>query len=121
MSTEIVFTALRRGAATVVQLAERTGMSARDVGLACASLKVRHLVERVDGGRRGMKATYALVDDGADPAFRARRSPTASHEYRQSPSAAMALSRDPCVKCGVRGDIGCQHEAPARWSMDVPA
>ena len=33
-------------------------------------------------------------------------------EIRNRPQEVQTFLRDPCFKCGVRGDIGCEHQKP---------
>lgn len=121
MSAAGILSALARGPKTVAHLLETTGINSADVSRTCSNLITRGLVKRIDGGGRGVKATYALADNppaavthGAHPVQRVEGA-------RHLPIPASGVLRDPCFKCGVRGDIGCAHQAPARWSLDVAA
>lgn len=36
-----------------------------------------------------------------------------THKDMMVERGVMIVSRDPCLRCGVRGDIGCEHQAPS--------
>lgn len=60
---------------------------------------------KVWGERRALARRHGI--DVPVPSRRGETVPAA-------PSGPLAVYRDPCFKCGVRGDIGCRHRPGGR-------
>lgn len=112
-----ILAALKTGPKTTEQLLQVTGTCSADISRDCAGLRHAGLVKRVDGGSgRGSRAIYALVDDVVTtlpPPFRPRRVSLDLANTKQPPIPEVLVHRDPCVKCGIRADIGCKHQSKA--------
>jgi IS30 family transposase len=76
-----------------------------------AGLKAQEISERVGMTRQGVYK--ALRRGGVLPPYEGNPPPRRSYKPRRDwiPQADLPprLDRDPCVLCGVRGDIGCRH------------
>ena len=117
MSKAGILAALKTGPKTTEQLLRVTGTCSADISRDCAGLRHDGLVKRVDGGSgRGSRAVYALVEDAVTtlaPPARPRRVGLDLASANHPPIPDELVHRDPCVKCGVRADIGCKHQSKA--------
>ncbi|SCY89394.1 hypothetical protein SAMN05660666_03462 [Novosphingobium aromaticivorans] len=117
MSKAGILAALKTGPKTTEQLLRVTGTCSADISRDCAGLRHAGLVKRVDGGSgRGSRAVYALVGDAVPtlaPHARQRRVSLDFANASHPPIPDTLVHRDPCLKCGVRGDIGCKHQRQA--------
>lgn len=64
----------------------------------------------------------ALRSTGAMPPYGAARAEPASPPQRRGSrqprlDPALIVSRDPCFRCGARGDLGCAHSPSQRQSL----
>lgn len=116
MSRAVILSALKTGPKTSAQLVQYTGTHSGDVSRTCWTLVKRGHVKRIDGGSgRGSLAVYALVDgvvSDCAPINRGRARLGLS--LARGPEVPETRAdRDPCFKCGVRGDLGCSHRRVA--------
>ena len=105
---------LAEGAATPshAELAPKVGVTPQRVERLLDGLIARGIVRRYyDGCRRAL-----CVDDIWLPDQITTRPYTIKR--RTVPIVALGeyVERDPCPRCGVRGDIGCRHR-PASWPV----
>lgn len=113
MSRAVILSALKTGPKTSAQLVDYTGTHSGDVSRTCWTLVRQGHVKRIDGGSgRGSLAVYALAGADAAPEHRGRAALGLS--LARGPEFPEARAdRDPCFKCGVRGDLGCSHRRSA--------
>lgn len=119
MSRIAILNALARGPKTAAQLAEIVGLHSGVIAARVSPLIHDGRVKRVDGGEgRGSIAVYALNKWNGGKVSAGRTVPVGklphpkSTEPRPRPPGVIVM-RDPCPRCGVRGDLGCRHQARA--------
>lgn len=102
------------GGETISEVAEARGVMVHRVESAILSLRRHGYIEIVGMERRfGPNKTkiFSLTELGRKVALEA-----IAHDYKierytpPSPVFVFVQRRDPCVRCGVRGDIGCAHQ-----------
>lgn len=111
MSRRAILRALgEHGPLSAARLAELCHEHSGQIARMAARLRDEGRVIRIDGGLgRGTVAIYALTGTttGGGQAKRTNRRARAgddpAHPGTDSP-------RDPCWRCGVRGDLGCRHK-----------
>jgi len=119
VSQRAILAALAKGPATTAQLAEQLHQPSAYIARDCAKLIEAGRAKRIDGGAgRGGKAVYALAEFDGE-AIRADQILTTVALPRRKTEGAVGssehltfVSRDPCPRCGVRGDLGCRHSLP---------
>ena len=71
-----------------------------------------HKVPAKDYRWAGMNTTTWTPKEDT-PVMRACAARVAEHVAEKARVDALRVERDPCVRCGVRGDVGCQHRRVA--------
>ncbi|HQS98093.1 MAG TPA: hypothetical protein PK823_16545 [Novosphingobium sp.] len=112
MSRLGILAALKTGPKTTAELLRVTGTWSGGVSRDCAALVKDGRVKRIDGtSGRGSRAIYALVAETcAAPELKPQTRLFRGRSCVSQPEIPDTyVNRDPCPKCGVRGDIGCRH------------
>lgn len=99
---ERILEALRGGPLSTTELAEATGIHFSDVRDTCSRLILDGEVTRSGGGRGLLASVIYQLGTGTTPVPQG--------------GAGQRIDRDPCFKCGVRGDLGCAHRRAGAYA-----